>query len=225
MRSCNQQVCSENENEVQCQNGLEYFECGPCDSICGSNENCNTCAPSGCYCPKGLVFSSIRNEKRCVPKTECGCIFKNKYQKPGSEVAITNCEVCVCQEGKLSHCKVKSDCHHEDPAICSWSSWGSWGPCFGPCGVNGIQWSFRSPAVPSVYGIGERCQVSQVSNELLSPSSEFPYISYTDELANLVKNKFTDQQVPIKNCSFRVLRKKVGVVKPLSVVFVMTTKG
>lgn len=51
------------------------------------------------------------------------------------------------------------------------------------------------------------------------------YISYTDEVANLGKIKFTDQQVPIKNCSFRVLRKKVGAAKPPSVVFVMTTKG
>ena len=61
---------------------------------------------------------------------------------------LSACETCMCSYGHLTHCKLKEECDNTIPK-CSWSSWGSWGPCFGPCGVNGIQWSFRSPAVPS----------------------------------------------------------------------------
>lgn len=158
MKSCNIHACTDSGLQPQCLNGLSYFDCGPCEASCSSNEYCDKCGPVGCYCPAGLVFSSFLNKTNCVPQKECGCSFEDKYVPSGSEVLISNCEVCICNEGKLSHCKIKSNCHHDDVAICSWSSWGSWGPCFGPCGVNGIQWSFRSPAVPSVYGIEERCQ-------------------------------------------------------------------
>jgi len=157
MKGCNIHACTDSGLEPKCLHGLQYYECGPCDSTC-SSEYCDTCGPPGCYCPAGLVFSSFANKTHCVPRKDCGCTFQDKYVPSGSEVLISNCEVCICNEGKLSHCKIKSNCHHDDVATCSWSSWGSWGPCFGPCGVNGIQWSFRSPAVPSVYGIEERCQ-------------------------------------------------------------------
>ena len=79
----------------------------------------------------------------------------------------------MCSYGHLTHCKLKEECDNTIPK-CSWSSWGSWGPCFGPCGVNGIQWSFRSPAVPSVYGLSERCQgVSKKSRRCRTTECSF----------------------------------------------------
>ena len=92
------------------------------------------------------------NKTNCIAKNDCGCMHNNKHYETGSEIVISKCKICTCSEGLLDNCKIKANCHSDGTEACSWSSWGSWGPCFGPCGVNGIQWSFRSPAVPSVYG-------------------------------------------------------------------------
>lgn len=41
---------------------------------------------------------------------------------------------------------------------CGWSAWSPWGECLGPCGVQSIQWSFRSPNNPSKHGNGRQCR-------------------------------------------------------------------
>lgn len=41
---------------------------------------------------------------------------------------------------------------------CGWSSWSPWGECLGPCGVQSVQWSFRSPNNPSKHGSGRQCR-------------------------------------------------------------------
>ena len=151
---CNIMPCL---HDNECSDNLVYYECGPCESTCSSVATCDECKPAGCYCPRGLVFDSFSNKTSCIPHAECGCHFQDKFYAPGSYVPISTCETCMCSYGHLTSCKIKEECDSTIPK-CMWSSWGSWGPCFGPCGVNGIQWSFRSPAVPSVYGLAERCQ-------------------------------------------------------------------
>lgn len=44
------------------------------------------------------------------------------------------------------------------PVNCGWSSWSDWGECLGPCGVQSVQWSFRSPNNPSKHGEGKTCR-------------------------------------------------------------------
>ena len=190
---CNITPCLDHDNE--CSENLIYYDCGPCESTCSSVSSCDTCKPAGCYCPPGLVFDSFSNKPgfqnsssdsstnqcqfsnplktKCIPHKECGCHFQDKLYKPGDYVPISACETCMCSYGHLTHCKLKEECDNTIPK-CSWSSWGSWGPCFGPCGVNGIQWSFRSPAVPSVYGLSERCQgVSKKSRRCRTTECSF----------------------------------------------------
>ena len=174
---CNIMPCS---HDNECSDNLVYYECGPCESTCSSVAACDECKPAGCYCPQGLVFDSFSNKTSCIPHSECGCHFQDKFYAPGANVPISTCETCMCSYGHLTSCKIKDSFHDlqfldtlmskyflwtkrkeecdSSMPKCMWSSWGSWGPCFGPCGVNGIQWSFRSPAVPSVYGLAERCQ-------------------------------------------------------------------
>lgn len=41
---------------------------------------------------------------------------------------------------------------------CGWSAWSGWGECLGPCGVQSIQWSFRSPNNPTKRGEGKSCR-------------------------------------------------------------------
>lgn len=41
---------------------------------------------------------------------------------------------------------------------CGWSSWSDWGECLGPCGVQSVQWSFRSPNNPAKFGNGRECR-------------------------------------------------------------------
>lgn len=41
---------------------------------------------------------------------------------------------------------------------CGWSSWSEWGECLGPCGVQSVQWSFRSPNNPPKHGDGRTCR-------------------------------------------------------------------
>lgn len=41
---------------------------------------------------------------------------------------------------------------------CSWSAWSPWGECLGPCGVQSIQWSFRSPSHPGKHGTNRQCR-------------------------------------------------------------------
>uniref|UniRef100_A0A7N6C397 Uncharacterized protein n=1 Tax=Anabas testudineus TaxID=64144 RepID=A0A7N6C397_ANATE len=41
---------------------------------------------------------------------------------------------------------------------CGWSSWSEWGECLGPCGVQSVQWSFRSPNNPTKHGDGRTCR-------------------------------------------------------------------
>lgn len=41
----------------------------------------------------------------------------------------------------ISKCQKKQVCD----TACKWTNWSEFGPCLGPCGSNGIQWSFRNP--------------------------------------------------------------------------------
>lgn len=60
---------------------------------------------------------------------------------------------------KLWGLAVRINCKHCDMAVnCGWSPWSDWGECLGPCGVQSIQWSFRSPNNPTKRGEGKTCR-------------------------------------------------------------------
>ncbi|KAH0627733.1 hypothetical protein JD844_003874 [Phrynosoma platyrhinos] len=103
-----------------------------------------------CWCPEGLVLNS---EQQCLRPRECPCQVEGVRYWPGQLVKI-NCRICTCQDGQLKRCRQNPEC----TVNCGWSSWSPWGDCLGPCGVQSIQWSFRSPNNPSKHGNGRQCR-------------------------------------------------------------------
>ncbi|OXB70711.1 UNVERIFIED_CONTAM: hypothetical protein H355_006104 [Colinus virginianus] len=65
-----------------------------------------------------------------------------------------NCRLCTCLDGQPRRCRHNPACS----VSCSWSAWSPWGECLGPCGVQSIQWSFRSPSHPSKHGTNRQCR-------------------------------------------------------------------
>lgn len=55
-------------------------------------------------------------------------------------------------------CEVWGICFVTLVVHCGWSSWSDWGECLGPCGVQSVQWSFRSPNNPPKHGDGRTCR-------------------------------------------------------------------
>ncbi|RXN17958.1 SCO-spondin [Labeo rohita] len=64
---------------------------------------------------------------------------------------------------------------------CGWSSWSQWGECLGPCGVQSVQWSFRSPNNPSKHGNGRQCRgiYRKARRCQTEPCSECEYHGHT----------------------------------------------
>ncbi|ETE60115.1 hypothetical protein L345_14147, partial [Ophiophagus hannah] len=121
------------------------------------------CRP-GCWCPEGLVLNS---EQQCVRPRDCPCQVAGVRYWPGQLVKV-NCRICTCQEGQMKRCRQNPECTGQprvgfSPAFtplvnCGWSAWSPWGECLGPCGVQSIQWSFRSPNNPIKHGNGRQCR-------------------------------------------------------------------
>lgn len=99
---------------------------------------------------------------------------------PGQQMKV-DCEICVCERGKPQRCQPNPECSGECSTNqqqqqkknvlhkinthccfalvhCGWSSWSEWGECLGPCGVQSVQWSFRSPNNPITQGDGRTCR-------------------------------------------------------------------
>ncbi|XP_039266345.2 SCO-spondin-like [Styela clava] len=134
---------------------------------CSQNFDIERKCISGCYCPDGYVYSDD-TATECVPVAECPCYYNNEVFQPGEQVEYTtSCEICTCKGGDyIGDCELNPACIpttettisivKTTPDECGWSNWSEWGPCFGPCGVNGVQWSFRSPTTPGRYGSERR---------------------------------------------------------------------
>uniref|UniRef100_A0A8C7VBG6 SCO-spondin n=1 Tax=Oryzias sinensis TaxID=183150 RepID=A0A8C7VBG6_9TELE len=139
--------------EARCPPNLVRHSCGPCPMSCAhisSGTSCDSPCFSGCWCPVGQVMNHMQ---QCVSPDECMCEVAGVYYWPGQQIK-TDCKLCVCERGKPQKCQPIPDC----TVHCGWSSWSEWGDCLGPCGVQSVQWSFRSPNNPSKHGNGRACR-------------------------------------------------------------------
>ncbi|KAF6729854.1 SCO-spondin [Oryzias melastigma] len=141
--------------ETRCPSNLVRHSCGPCPMTCAhisSGTSCDSPSPcfSGCWCPEGQVMNHVQ---QCVPPDECMCEVAGVYYWPGQQIK-TECKLCVCERGRPQECQPIPDC----TVHCGWSSWSDWGECLGPCGVQSVQWSFRSPNNPAKFGNGRECR-------------------------------------------------------------------
>ncbi|XP_061877505.1 SCO-spondin isoform X1 [Entelurus aequoreus] len=151
IKPCPEDGCS----NTSCPAGLVRHKCAPCPLSCAhisSGTTCDSKAPcfSGCWCPEGQVMS---HTQKCVIPEECVCEVAGVRYRPGQQMKM-NCEICVCEKGRPQRCKPNPDCS----VHCGWSSWSEWGECLGPCGVQSVQWSFRSPNNPTNNGDGKTCR-------------------------------------------------------------------
>ncbi|XP_069066851.1 SCO-spondin-like [Pleurodeles waltl] len=140
---------------TSCPGDLVGGVCAPCPMTCADLVNRERCqeerdCSSGCWCPNGLVMDS---EHHCVVPEECPCEVEGVTYWPGQLVKV-NCQICTCQGGHMKQCRQNPEC----TVHCGWSTWSPWGECLGPCGVQSIQWSFRSPNNPSKHGNGKQCR-------------------------------------------------------------------
>uniref|UniRef100_A0AAY5L1M4 SCO-spondin n=1 Tax=Esox lucius TaxID=8010 RepID=A0AAY5L1M4_ESOLU len=151
IKPCPQDDCA----NVTCPSGLVRLSCAPCPMSCAHVSSGTVCDPavacfSGCWCPEGWVMN---HTQQCVLPEECVCEVSGVHYLPGQEVKV-DCEICTCERGRPQHCRPNPECS----VHCGWSSWSAWGECLGPCGVQSVQWSFRSPNNPSNHGKGRPCR-------------------------------------------------------------------
>ncbi|KAI7792293.1 SCO-spondin [Triplophysa rosa] len=140
---------------VSCPAGLVRHTCASCPLTCAHVSRATTCDPNskcftGCWCADGRVMN---HERQCVLPDECVCEVSGVRYWPGQQVKV-GCDICVCERGQAQRCQPNPECS----VHCGWSSWSSWGECLGPCGVQSVQWSFRSPNNPSKHGNGRQCR-------------------------------------------------------------------
>ncbi|XP_056407686.1 SCO-spondin-like [Hyla sarda] len=152
MDTCHQDRCPQ---PPSCPPDLEYKPCAPCPVTCSDLTNNRLCpghqpCTYGCWCPDGYLLD---NMNQCVRQEECPCEVEGVTYWPGQMVKV-NCQICTCQDGQMRQCRQNPECN----VHCGWSSWSPWGECLGPCGVQSIQWSFRSPNNPSKHGNGKQCR-------------------------------------------------------------------
>ncbi|XP_072186520.1 SCO-spondin [Excalfactoria chinensis] len=147
---CQQDGCP----PASCPGGLQPQPCTPCPASCAdlaSRAPCRQeqCTP-GCWCAEGLVLDG---ERGCVRPRECRCEVDGLHYWPGQHMKL-NCRLCTCLDGQPRRCRHNPACS----VSCSWSAWSPWGECLGPCGVQSIQWSFRSPSHPGKHGTNRQCR-------------------------------------------------------------------
>ncbi|KAM8967216.1 LOW QUALITY PROTEIN: SCO-spondin-like [Pelodytes ibericus] len=150
--ACHQEGCPVT---TTCPEHLEHKPCAPCPLTCSdlsNNQPCQQDAPCtpGCWCPDDLLLDSLNH---CVQPQDCPCEVDGVTYWPGQMLKV-NCQICTCQDGQMKQCQQNPEC----AVHCGWSAWSPWGECLGPCGVQSIQWSFRSPNNPSKHGNGKQCR-------------------------------------------------------------------
>ncbi|XP_039610072.1 SCO-spondin [Polypterus senegalus] len=147
---CPQNSC---QNVTLCPGGLVARKCASCPLTCADlakDVSCGIDCFSGCWCPEGQLMDYNQN---CVYPEDCPCEVDGVQFFAGQQVKI-KCQICTCQHGRLEECQPNPEC----TVNCGWSSWSPWGECLGPCGVQSVQWSFRSPNNPSKHGGGRQCR-------------------------------------------------------------------
>uniref|UniRef100_A0A8C9VHG3 Subcommissural organ spondin n=1 Tax=Scleropages formosus TaxID=113540 RepID=A0A8C9VHG3_SCLFO len=137
-----------------CHGELIPRTCVPCPLTCTHLASEKLCSlpthPAGCWCPEDKVMNHAH---LCVRPEECLCEVSGVRYWPGQQVKV-GCEICTCDRGRPQHCRPNPECS----VHCGWSAWSPWGECLGPCGVQSVQWSFRSPNNPSKHGNGRQCR-------------------------------------------------------------------
>lgn len=96
---------------------------------------------------EGLRDASLTPTVLVSPSNTQACINIQSIVDPH-----TGC----CSSFPLNLSSNKQLCH--TAVHCGWSSWSEWGECLGPCGVQSVQWSFRSPNNPTKHGDGRTCR-------------------------------------------------------------------
>ncbi|XP_035688711.1 mucin-2-like [Branchiostoma floridae] len=71
---------------------MVYEEC--------NEDNCEM----GCYCPEG----TYRDGSRCIPETECPCVYQGKTYASGGRWLANECTLCLCSD-RLAFCTKKCD--------------------------------------------------------------------------------------------------------------------
>ncbi|XP_069586533.1 SCO-spondin-like [Ranitomeya imitator] len=150
--TCHQDGCPQPSS---CPPDMEYKACATCPMTCSDLSHNRGCLSdqscfSGCQCPDGYLLDSLNH---CVRPEECPCEVDGTTYWPG-QLVKANCQICTCQDGTMKQCRQNPECI----VHCGWSAWSPWGECLGPCGVQSIQWSFRSPNNPSKHGNGKQCR-------------------------------------------------------------------
>ncbi|KAK2858572.1 hypothetical protein Q5P01_003192 [Channa striata] len=151
IKPCPNEGCA----NTSCPTGQVRHSCAPCPLSCAHISSGAACDPtsacfSGCWCPEGQVMS---HTQQCVLQEECVCEVAGVQYWPGQQIKM-DCQICVCERGRPQRCQPNPDCS----VHCGWSSWSEWGECLGPCGVQSVQWSFRSPDNPTKHGDGRVCK-------------------------------------------------------------------
>uniref|UniRef100_A0A8C7QRY5 SCO-spondin n=1 Tax=Oncorhynchus mykiss TaxID=8022 RepID=A0A8C7QRY5_ONCMY len=148
IKPCPQDGCA----NITCPSGLVRLSCAPCPVSCAHISSGSVCDPTVpcCWCPEGRVMN---HAQQCVLPEECVCEVAGVRYWPGQHVK-KDCEICTCERGRPQHCQPNTEC----TVHCGWSTWSAWGECLGPCGVQSVQWSFRSPNNPSNHGNGRKCR-------------------------------------------------------------------
>ncbi|XP_067316856.1 IgGFc-binding protein-like [Anolis sagrei] len=90
--------CAANSHYELCAQGCTQTSCGsisvPCSSKC----------QEGCVCDEGFVHSG----DQCVPISECGCLYEDRYYLE-EETFYPTCEKrCICQPGGTVKCEANS---------------------------------------------------------------------------------------------------------------------
>ncbi|XP_043542355.1 SCO-spondin-like, partial [Chiloscyllium plagiosum] len=138
-----------------CPGELVMRDCATCPLTCAELSTNSSCSGkggcfSGCWCPEGLLLD---DNQHCVQVAACPCYVDGLKYWPGQLVKV-HCEICHCHQGRLDSCQHNPQCSVD----CGWSVWSPWGECLGPCGVQSVQWSFRSPNNPKQQGQGHQCR-------------------------------------------------------------------
>ncbi|XP_054838618.1 IgGFc-binding protein-like [Eublepharis macularius] len=92
---------------LPCPRNSQYSACAPvcppsCSDLAAPAECSGPCL-EGCECLPGYVFSGFE----CVPFSECGCTFQERYYKAGESFMTEDCrQFCTCTDSSSIHCSV-----------------------------------------------------------------------------------------------------------------------